>query len=221
MNIELWPIDRPIPYARNARKVSEENVISLAGVIKEYGFRVPLIVDEEGVIIAGHTRLAAAKKLGMESVPVHVAEGLTKEQIKGLRLSDNRVAQNTKWDYELLALELSELRDEFDFDLSLTGFDSHEVEPLLAAEWNPSADAGELDEEGDDKQKSDDKNLEAPKHQIEFTALEFEPVTNAMLQARRLHPEARSSNGAAVAVIASRFLEMMSDEDEEPEVEAA
>ena len=92
MQIEIWSIDRPIPFARNPRTITPEAIDSLAGVIKEYGFRVPVIVDEEGVIIAGHTRILAARKLGMTEIPVHVARGLTKAQVRGLRLADNRVA---------------------------------------------------------------------------------------------------------------------------------
>ena len=82
MKIEIWPIEKPIPYARNARKISDAAVAKVAASIKEFGFRQPIVVDTEGVIVAGHTRLLAARKLGLTEVPVHVATGLTPAQIK-------------------------------------------------------------------------------------------------------------------------------------------
>ena len=98
--------------------------------IKEYGWRQPIVVDEENVIIAGHTRLMAAKRLGLDEVPVHVATGMTPQQVKAYRLADNRVAAEAEWDEDLLALELSELSDS-DFDLSLTGFDDDELSEYI------------------------------------------------------------------------------------------
>jgi ParB-like chromosome segregation protein Spo0J len=98
MHVELWLIDRPIPYARNARKLSGQAVDKVAASLKEFGWRQPIVVDEEGVIVVGHTRLMAAKKLGMTEVPVHVATGLSKAQVKAYRLMDNRAHQETDWD---------------------------------------------------------------------------------------------------------------------------
>jgi ParB-like chromosome segregation protein Spo0J len=86
----VWPIDRPIPYARNSRKIPQRAIDKVAASIKEFGFRVPIIVDKDDVIICGHTRLLAAKKLGLREVPVHVAENLTPAQVKAYRLMDNR-----------------------------------------------------------------------------------------------------------------------------------
>jgi ParB-like chromosome segregation protein Spo0J len=86
-----WPIDRPIPYARNSRKIPERAVDKVAASIKEFGWRVPIVVDKDGVIICGHTRLLAAKKLGVQEVPVHVAHNLTPPQVKAYRLMDNRI----------------------------------------------------------------------------------------------------------------------------------
>jgi len=132
MNIELWPIDKPIPYARNARKISEAAVAKVAASIKEFGWRQPIVVDKEGVIVAGHTRLLAARKLGLTMVPVHVAANLTPAQIKAYRLMDNRSHEEAEWDSELLPLELEDLKAS-DFDLELTGFDEHELSKLLAS----------------------------------------------------------------------------------------
>src|SRR5580658_1824485 len=126
-----WPIDRPIPYARNSRKIPERAIDKVAASIKEFGFRVPIVVDKDDIIICGHTRLLAAKKLGLREVPVHVAENLIPAQVKAFRLMDNRSHQETDWDLELLGPELEDLKG-LDFDLALTGFDERELEDLLA-----------------------------------------------------------------------------------------
>ncbi len=129
MKVELIEIGRVIPYARNPRK-NEAAIAKVAASIKEYGFRQPIVVDEEMVIIAGHTRLQAAQTLALKKVPVHVATGLTPAQIKAYRLADNRTHEDAEWDEELLAIELGEL-NELGFDLDLTGFDAIELEELL------------------------------------------------------------------------------------------
>lgn len=121
-------IEKIIPYARNPRK-NEAAIDKVAASIKEFGWRQPIVVDQEMVVIAGHTRLQAAKRLGMDKVPVHVAEGLTDAQIKAYRLADNRSAQEAEWDIDLLALELGELEG---IDISLTGFDKDEIDKYLA-----------------------------------------------------------------------------------------
>lgn len=130
MKVELVDIDRVIPYARNPRK-NEEAIAKVAASIKEYGFRQPIVVDEEMIIIAGHTRLQAARQLGLKKVPIHIAEGLSEAQVKAYRLADNRTGEDAKWDDELLAIELGELSEE-GFDLDLTGFEDIELEKLLA-----------------------------------------------------------------------------------------
>ncbi|WP_439271870.1 DNA modification methylase [Pseudochrobactrum sp. HB0163] len=130
MKVELIDIGRVIPYARNPRR-NEQAIAKVAASIKEYGFRQPIVVDEEMVIIAGHTRLQAAQQLGLTKVPVHTATGLTATQVKAYRLADNRTAQEAEWDDELLGLELGELAEQ-GFDLDLTGFDGDELEKLLA-----------------------------------------------------------------------------------------
>ncbi len=130
MKIELIASDKIIPYARNPRH-NTQAVAKVAASIKEFGFRQPIVVDSDMVIIAGHTRLLAAQQLGIKKVPVHIAEGLTPAQVKAYRLADNRVAQEAEWDDELLAIELGELKEE-GFSLDLTGFDSDELDKLLA-----------------------------------------------------------------------------------------
>ncbi len=130
MNIELWPIGRPIPYARNARKLSARALDVITASLKEFGFQQPIVVDTEDVIVVGHTRLLGAKKLGLTEVPVHVAANLTPGQCAAYRIMDNRSSQETTWDFDLLCPELLDLKA-LDFDLGLTGFDTSEIDGLL------------------------------------------------------------------------------------------
>lgn len=131
MEVESIPVDRLIPYARNPR-VNDSAVDAVAASIKEFGFRQPIVVDENLVILVGHTRLKAAHKLGLDTVPVHVAMGLSETQKKAYRIADNRLNEIAGWDDDLLALEIEDLRLD-DFDLGILGFDSGEVDSLLAS----------------------------------------------------------------------------------------
>src|SRR5580700_1477823 len=131
LTVVWWPIDKPVPYARNSRKIPERAVDKVAASIKEFGWRVPIVVDKDGVVICGHTRLLAARKLGLQQVPVHVADNLTPAQVKAYRLMDNRSHEETDWDTSLLGPELEELQS-LDFDLELTGFDQHEIDDFLS-----------------------------------------------------------------------------------------
>jgi len=124
-------INEVIPYARNSRKIPERAIDKVAASIKEFGWRQAIVVDKDFIIICGHTRLLAAKKLGLKQVPVHVADNLTPAQVKAYRLMDNRSHEETYWDLELLGPELEELKG-LDFDLELAGFDDREIEDLLA-----------------------------------------------------------------------------------------
>jgi DNA modification methylase len=127
--IEIWPAGKLIPYARNARTHSEAQVAQVAAAIREFGWTNPILVGSDGVIIAGHARLLAARKLDMEEVPVIVLDHLTPTQRKALVLVDNKLALNAGWDEEMLRLELEELQS-LDYDWELTGFDSREVDLL-------------------------------------------------------------------------------------------
>lgn len=130
MEIQIVDIDSVIPYAKNPRN-NKEAVSKVAASLKEFGFRQPIVVDAEMVVIAGHTRLAASYKIGLKQVPIHIATDLTENQIKAYRIADNRVSQEAKWDEDLLAIELGDLKLE-DYDLTLTGFDDNELDALLA-----------------------------------------------------------------------------------------
>lgn len=123
------------PYEKNPR-FNDASVDNVANSIKEFGFRVPIIVDRNHVIIAGHTRYKAAQKLGMERVPVMVAEDLTPKQVEAYRLADNKVGENSLWDYDLLDGILEELTD-FDmaeFGFNTQGFEWKDIEPLSGEE---------------------------------------------------------------------------------------
>jgi DNA modification methylase len=143
MDVTDLPLEQLIPYARNPRK-NDSAVATVAASLKEFGWRQPIVVDEEMVILAGHTRLEAARQLGLTSAPVHVARGLTPAQAKAYRLMDNRSSENAAWDEALLGLELGDLQGE-GFDLDLTGFDDDELNRLLAALGDTDTREGEDD----------------------------------------------------------------------------
>ena len=127
MNIVFKKLSDIRPYEKNPRK-NDEAVKYVAESISQFGFKVPIVIDSNGVIVAGHTRYKAAKKLNLKEVPCIVADDLTDEQIKAFRLADNKVAEKAEWDFDLLGDELDEL---FDFDMTLFGFDefAEEEEP--------------------------------------------------------------------------------------------
>jgi site-specific DNA-methyltransferase (adenine-specific) len=129
MEITKMKIADVIPYERNPR-INDGAVEAVAASIKEFGWRAPLVVDENNVIICGHTRLKAAEHLGLDTVPVHVAKGLTPEQIKAYRIADNKTGEIAEWDFDLLPLELADLQN-MDFDLSVLGFDTDELDKIL------------------------------------------------------------------------------------------
>jgi DNA modification methylase len=130
MLVELRPITSIRPYENNPR-VNDAAVEAVAASIRAFGFRQPIVVDEDGVIIVGHTRYKAARKLGLQEVPVHVARGLTPAQAKAYWIADNQTATMSQWDDDKLPLELMQLQ-QMDFDLNLTGFSAEELTQLLA-----------------------------------------------------------------------------------------
>jgi ParB-like chromosome segregation protein Spo0J len=133
--IERWPVEKLIPYARNARTHSDAQVAQIAASIREFGFTNPVLIDGGGNIIAGHGRVLAARKLGMQEVPCIRMEHLTDAQRRAYIIADNKLALNAGWDEELLAIEMRELAD-VGFDLELTGFDGEELNQLLSDEDN-------------------------------------------------------------------------------------
>lgn len=131
--IEQWPTGKLLPYARNARTHSDDQVAQIAASIAEFGFTNPILAGSDGVIVAGHGRLAAAQKLGLEIVPVVVLDHLTPTQRRALVIADNRIAENAGWDDAMLRIELEALQLE-GFDLDITGFDADALAELIAGD---------------------------------------------------------------------------------------
>ena len=121
MDVLDLPLEQIIPYARNPRN-NAQAIATVAASIQEFGWRQPIVVDEAMVVLAGHTRLEAARKLGFKSAPVHVAKGLTEAQARAFRIMDNRSSENAEWDKDLLNLELADL---FEIELWILSRGSH------------------------------------------------------------------------------------------------
>ena len=152
--IEQWNLDLIKPYEKNPRNITDKAIQKVAQSIREFGFQQPIVVDKQGVVIVGHTRLKAALSLGLKQAPVLVAD-LTEAKARAYRIADNRTHQEATWLDELLADELKAL-DDLDFDLSLTGFDDREIRNLLAdeeelerAEETPEAPVNPVTQLGD------------------------------------------------------------------------
>jgi hypothetical protein len=156
LKIETLAVDRLIPYARNSRTHSDEQVAQIAASIREFGFTNPVLIDGKDGIIAGHGRVLGARKLGMESVPCVRLEHLTEAQKRAYIIADNKLALNAGWDESMLALEFEELRG-VDFDLSLTGFDAGELAALMG-----EYEDGEYDDEQPDNGSLSDRFMVPP-----------------------------------------------------------
>ena len=129
-SLEMRSIDSLVAYDRNARKHSAKQIAKLAESIREFGFNAPVLVDAAGVIIAGHGRVEAARKVGLKTIPVIPLEHLTDAQRRAYIIADNRISDEAGWDDDLLAEEMAALSAE-GFDLALTGFDIPEIDEFL------------------------------------------------------------------------------------------
>lgn len=159
LRVEYRKVETLIPFARNPRTHSEAQVAKLASSIVEFGWTQPLLIDGDNGIIAGHGRLAAARKLGLDQVPVIELAHLSVAQKRALVIADNRLALDAGWDEEMLALELADL-SEAGYDLALTGFEDAEIEALLAGDVL-DADP-DTETEPDDEPDAADEVPEAP-----------------------------------------------------------
>ena len=156
LNVEYRKVEALIPYARNPRTHSDAQITKIAASIVEYGWTNPVLVDGDNGIIAGHGRLAAARKLGLDQVPVIELAHLTTAQKRALVIADNRLALDAGWDEEMLALELAEL-SEAGFELALTGFENIEIDALLADATPTEAEpAAQDDADADEPDTTDD-----------------------------------------------------------------
>ena len=145
MQIKLAEISTIKPYENNPRKLSEQAIQKVAMSLKEYGFRQPIVVDKNMVIVAGHTRYRASKKLGLKQVPISVIDNLSEEQINAYRIADNRTAEESEWDNELLKMEIKELEAK-DFKLDLLGFNDEQLNNILFEEKQGLTDEDEVPE---------------------------------------------------------------------------
>ena len=144
MNITNMKISALKEYESNPRLINDEAVDKVAASIKEFGFKVPIIVDENNVIVAGHTRKLAAQSIGMEEVPVTIADDLTEDQIKAFRLADNRVAEFSEWDFEKLEEEINGIENDF------TGFSAEDIKKMFGDDDEEES----FDDVGDDLEKT-------------------------------------------------------------------
>ena len=145
MQIEIADIESIKPYENNPRKLSDTAIEKVAMSLKEYGFRQPIVVDKDRIIVAGHTRFRASKKLGLKQVPISIIDNLTPEQINAYRIADNRTAEESEWDNELLKMEIKELEAQ-DFKLDLLGFNEDQLNNLLFEEKQGLTDEDEVPE---------------------------------------------------------------------------
>jgi ParB-like chromosome segregation protein Spo0J len=205
-NGRSWPADKVerrkissiVPYARNSRTHSDEQVAQIASSIKEWGFTNPILVDIDGEIIAGHGRLLAAQKLGLDEVPCITAVGWSEAQKKAYVIADNKLAINAGWDVELLRIELDELTD-LNFDVNLTGFSDDEI---LNLSFDNDAEAEMPDLADGDRE---------PFQQMTFTMHDdqAEEVRAAIEKAKAMGPFVETANengnGNALARICETF----------------
>jgi len=170
MNLEVTYVATTdlIPYANNARSHSDQQVAQVAASIQEFGFNNPILIDEHKSIIAGHGRLAAAQKLNMNTVPTILLEGLSEAQRKAYVIADNKLTENSRWDFDLLSLEIEQLKD-LDFDVALLGFSEVELDGISSEEMDMSV-LDELDDEEVDVFEGDVKRA----IQIEFESEHYE-----------------------------------------------
>ena len=145
MQIEIADINSIKPYENNPRKLSDTAIEKVAMSLKEYGFRQPIVVDKDRVIVAGHTRYRASKKLGLNQVPISIIDNLSEEQINAYRIADNRTAEESEWDSELLKMEIKVLEAK-DFKLNLLGFNEDQLNDILFEEKQGLTDEDEVPE---------------------------------------------------------------------------
>ena len=145
MKIENADINTIKPYENNPRKLKDSAIEKVAMSLKEYGFRQPIVVDKDRIIVVGHTRYRASKKLGFKEVPITIADNLTPEQINAYRIADNRTAEESEWDSELLKMEIKDLESK-DFKLDLLGFNEDQLNDMLFEEKQGLTDEDEVPE---------------------------------------------------------------------------
>lgn len=184
LKIEYLPVKQLHEYSRNAKKHPAEQVEHIANSIREFGFRQPLVIDKDNVLVIGHGRLLAAKKLGLDTVPCVRADDLTDEQIKALRLADNKTNES-EWDFDLLGDELDDI---LKIDMSMFGFDAETEDNESEGEYTKKTDIPQYDVQGDNvslEQLVDREKALALIEEIEGSNVSEEEKTFLKLAARR------------------------------------
>ena len=180
------------PYERNPMKHPEAQIEQIIASIREFGFTVPVLIDENDMILAGHGRQTAALKMGLKRVPVIRRTGLTEAQKRAYIIADNKIQMNTEFDWALITGELQALKD-LDFNLDLTGFAQYEIDPLLAAVWVPP----EIEREG--LSVSDIVHLAVTKDQ-------FEMYERAAIKMRKVEKDERMTVGRVLELLCADYL---------------
>lgn len=186
-----------IPYARNARKHSEQQVTQIASSIREFGFLAPVIIDKDNTIIAGHGRILAAQKLGLDKIPCVQASHLTDAQRRAYTIADNKIALNSEWDEEMLKVEIEDLKLE-DFDLNLTGFKLEEIEDF------DITDSKEKESPGDEE-NGYTKKIEAP---IYSPKLESKPDVKELVDLAKMNELLQEIDSSDVPEEEKQFLRL-------------
>lgn len=199
-HVERRPIDELIPYARNARTHSDSQVAQLAASMREWGWTMPVLVDESGTIIAGHGRILAARQLGWNEAPVMIARDWSEAQKRAYVIADNQLALNASWDTGLLAIELDDLRD-LSFDMPLIGFSAQHLNELIGTPNAPPLDSMPQLPDGD----------KSGQQQMTFVlrADQADVVRDALMRAKaQWEPDSPddNENGCALTRICETFL---------------
>ncbi len=181
MHIEYIKVTDLKPYKNNPRK-NKNGVQYVKASIKEFGFKVPLVIDTNNEIICGHTRLLAAKELDMAEVPCIRADDLTQEQVKAFRIADNKVAEYTEWDTDILKIELGDILNT-DYDIGMTGFSMSSVDELLHIDDNTIHDVNTDNDKGDENTKTKKTNtLKWGKYKLVMTDDELEELSKKYIK---------------------------------------
>ncbi|XIA64763.1 ParB/Srx family N-terminal domain-containing protein [Bradyrhizobium sp. TZ2] len=196
--VEMWPVERLRPYERNSRRHSPEQIEQIAASIREWGWTMPILAADDGMVLAGHGRLAAGKLLGIAEVPVLVARGWTENQKRGYVIADNRLTDASDWDDEMLRLELSDLL-EGGFEIGLTGISEDELSKL-------SVGVGELEQmpELPDGERSPFRDMTFILYGDQFGIVE-RAIARATKPRDADNPN-RSPQGNALAAICAEYL---------------
>jgi|SRR5580765_1935081 len=194
--VQTVPIDSLRPYKNNARTHDENQLKALRASMLEFGWTIPILVDEDNNVLAGHARLTVGRELGYVEAPVMVAKGWTAAQKKAYILADNKLTERGGWDWKMVSAELKDLQAAA-FNLSLTGFESYELEPLLAAHWVPPV--------AREKEKMNGDGAGDGEQAINVTPLQFRTFMEGVGRAREKSGNDKLTNGDALMLMVEAY----------------